>query len=54
MRTQLANSFDRAGERAGIPFKVTPHVLRTSLITLFAVTRVFRLRDSEGYWARKR
>lgn len=33
MRTQLANSFERAGMKASIPFKVTPHVLRTSLIT---------------------
>ena len=33
MITQLASTFKRAGERAGIPFKVTPHVLRASAVT---------------------
>jgi integrase/recombinase XerD len=32
---QLAESFSRAGKRAGIPFKVTPHVLRASAVTYF-------------------
>ena len=31
--TQLARSFAKAGERAGLPFKITPHTLRASLIT---------------------
>ena len=30
---QVANTFARAGKRAGIPFKVTPHVLRASAVT---------------------
>ena len=29
----IYRSFIRAGEKAGIPFKITPHVLRTSAIT---------------------
>lgn len=31
--TQLAGNFARAGQRAGIPFKITPHVLRASAVT---------------------
>jgi integrase/recombinase XerD len=31
--TQVANTFARAGHRASIPFKVTPHVLRASAVT---------------------
>ncbi|MCB1081059.1 MAG: site-specific integrase [Chlamydiia bacterium] len=30
---RLTETFARAGRRAGIPFKVTPHVLRTSTVT---------------------
>ncbi len=30
---QVANTFARAGKIAGIPFKVTPHVLRASAVT---------------------
>lgn len=30
---QVANTFARAGQRASIPFKVTPHVLRASAVT---------------------
>lgn len=30
---QVANTFARAGKKAGIPFKVTPHVLRASAET---------------------
>ena len=30
---QVANTFARAGEMAGIPFKVTPHVLRAAAVT---------------------
>lgn len=30
---QLANSFSKAGIKANIPFKVTPHVLRASTVT---------------------
>lgn len=30
---QVANTFARAGKKAGIPFKVTPHVLRASAVT---------------------
>lgn len=30
---QLAKTFEKAGEKAGIPFKVTPHVLRASAVT---------------------
>lgn len=30
---QLAIAFERAGKKAGIPFKVTPHVLRASTVT---------------------
>lgn len=30
---QVANTFARAGKAAGIPFKVTPHVLRASTVT---------------------
>lgn len=30
---QVAKTFEKAGIRAGIPFKITPHVLRTSVIT---------------------
>lgn len=30
---QLANSFERAGIKASVPFKVTPHVLRASTVT---------------------
>ena len=33
MLTQVANTFARAGKMAGIPFKVTPHVLRASAVT---------------------
>jgi integrase len=33
MINQLASTFKRAGEQAGIPFKVTPHVLRASAVT---------------------
>jgi integrase len=29
---QLAITFEKAGEKAGIPFKVTPHVLRASAV----------------------
>lgn len=32
---QVAKTFEKAGVRAGIPFKITPHVLRTSAITYF-------------------
>jgi integrase/recombinase XerD len=30
---QLANSFEKAGVKANIPFKITPHVLRASAVT---------------------
>ena len=30
---QVANTFAKAGKLAGIPFKVTPHVLRASAVT---------------------
>lgn len=30
---QLANSFEKAGLKVNIPFKVTPHVLRASAVT---------------------
>jgi integrase len=30
---QVANTFAKAGRNAGIPFKVTPHVLRASAVT---------------------
>ena len=30
---RLTETFAKAGRRAGIPFKVTPHVLRTSTVT---------------------
>jgi integrase len=33
MMTRLAQTFAKAGETAGIPFKVTPHVLRASTVT---------------------
>jgi len=33
MMTQLALTFAKAGKAAGIPFKVTPHVLRASTVT---------------------
>ena len=33
MMTRLAQTFAKAGKIAGIPFKVTPHVLRTSTVT---------------------
>lgn len=33
MANQLALTFAKAGVRAGIPFKVTPHVLRASMVT---------------------
>ena len=32
---QVAKTFEKAGVRAGIPFKITPHVLRASAITYF-------------------
>jgi integrase/recombinase XerD len=32
---QLAKTFERAGVRAGIPFKITPHVLRATAVTLY-------------------
>ncbi|MBA3603457.1 MAG: site-specific integrase [Parachlamydiaceae bacterium] len=32
---QLAQTFAKAGNHAAIPFKVTPHVLRTSTVTYF-------------------
>ena len=33
MVTRLAQTFAKAGKTVGIPFKVTPHVLRTSTVT---------------------
>lgn len=33
MMTRLAQTFEKAGEAAGISFKVTPHVLRASAVT---------------------
>lgn len=33
MINQLTRTFKKAGEKAGIPFKVTPHVLRASAVT---------------------
>ncbi len=30
---QIERNFSKAGSRAGVPFKVTPHVLRASLVT---------------------
>jgi integrase len=33
MLNQLALTFEKAGERANIPFKVTPHVLRATTVT---------------------
>lgn len=33
MLNQLALTFERAGMLVGIPFKVTPHVLRASTVT---------------------
>lgn len=33
MLTRLAHTFAKAGIEAGIPFKVTPHVLRASTVT---------------------
>jgi integrase/recombinase XerD len=33
MMTRLAQTFDKAGKMAGVPFKVTPHVLRASTVT---------------------
>jgi site-specific recombinase XerD len=33
MVTRLAQTFEKAGKEAGIPFKVTPHVLRASTVT---------------------
>lgn len=33
--TQVARTFDKAGQKAGTPFKITPHVLRASAVTYF-------------------
>lgn len=33
MMTRLAQTFEKAGKAAGIPFKITPHVLRASTVT---------------------
>lgn len=33
MMTRLAQTFNKAGKAAGVPFKVTPHVLRASTVT---------------------
>lgn len=33
MMTRIAQTFAKAGIAAGISFKVTPHVLRTSTVT---------------------
>jgi integrase/recombinase XerD len=33
MMTRLAQTFAKAGKMAGVPFKVTPHVLRASTVT---------------------
>ncbi len=33
MLNQLASTFEKAGKKANIPFKVTPHVLRASTVT---------------------
>jgi integrase/recombinase XerD len=33
MINQLATTFAKAGKAAGIPFKVSPHVLRASAVT---------------------
>ncbi len=33
MPNQLAITFEKAGINAGIPFKVSPHVLRASAVT---------------------
>jgi integrase/recombinase XerD len=35
MITQLARSFARAGREAGVPFKVSPHVLRATGVTAY-------------------
>lgn len=35
MINQLAVTFAKAGKAAGIPFKITPHVLRASAVTYF-------------------
>ena len=32
---QLASTFEKAGIKANIPFKVTPHVLRATAVTLY-------------------
>ena len=32
-RSQLQRTFQIAGKKAGVPFKVTPHVLRATTIT---------------------
>lgn len=32
---QLAKTFEKAGIKAGIPFKITPHVLRATAVTLY-------------------
>lgn len=38
MANQLSINFAKAGERAGIPFRITPHVLRASTITYLKVS----------------
>lgn len=38
MPNQLSINFAKAGERAGIPFRITPHVLRASTITYLKVS----------------
>lgn len=38
MPNQLAITFEKAGVLAGIPFKVTPHVLRASAITFLKIS----------------
>jgi integrase len=32
---QLSKTFEKAGIKAGIPFKITPHVLRATAVTLY-------------------
>lgn len=44
LRTQVQNTFAKAGVKANIPFKVTPHVLRVSAITHF---KKMNLSDSD-------
>jgi integrase/recombinase XerD len=50
-QNQVDRNFMKAGRRAGIPFRVSPHNLRATAVTLWKEDGFQRFPDHESHWA---